>query len=223
MTDPAKAFDLAEVVPLALVVALSPFSIIPGILVLHTPRPRPTSLAFLAGWTLGIAGVTAAFVGAADLAHGLGSQPASAPYVRIAIGIGLICWALYRWVTRKRSTENPRWLTAMTTIGPRRAFLTAATLTVANPKVLLMSAAAGMAIGTSSLRTEGAWVAVATFTVLAASTVAAPVLAFQIAGDRFDGPLSRLKNWMEQNHAALIAAILFLIGAALLYKGIHGI
>lgn len=221
MTDSATAFDLAEVIPLALVVALSPFSIIPGILVLHSPRPRPTSLAFLAGWTLGIAGVTAAFVEAADLAHGLGAQPAWAPYIRIAIGVGLIGWALYRWLTRHRSAQSPRWLTAMTTIGPRRAFLTAAALTVANPKVLLMSAAAGVAIGTSSLLTTGAWAAVATFTLLAASTVAVPVLAFQIAGDRLDAPLSRLKNWMEQNHAALIAAILLLIGLALLYKGIH--
>lgn len=223
MTDAARAFDLAEVVPLALVVALSPLSIIPGILVLHTPRPRPTSLAFLFGWVLGLAGVTAAFVEAANLAHGLGTQPKSAPYVRIVIGLGLIGWALYRWFTRNRSAEPPRWLTAMTTVGPRRAFVTAATLTVANPKVLLMSAATGVAIGTSSLRPVGAWLAVAAFTVLAASTVALPVLAFQIAGDRLDAPLTRLKNWMEQNHAALIAVILFLIGVALLYKGIHGL
>lgn len=221
MTDPVKAFDLAEVIPLALVIALSPLSIIPGILVLHTPRPRPTSLAFLAGWVLGIAAVTAAFVGAADLAHGLGSQPASAPYVRIAIGLGLICWALYRWLTRNRSAEQPKWLTAMTSVGPRRAFVTAAVLALANPKVLLVAGAAGVAIGTSSLQTAGAWAAVAAFTVLATSSVAGPVLAFQIAGDRLDAPLTRLKNWMEHNHAALIATILFLIGAALLYKGIH--
>ncbi len=223
MTDAGKAFDLAEVIPLALVVAFSPFSVIPGILVLHTPRPRPTSLAFLVGWVLGIAAVTAAFVEAADLAHGLGTQPASAPYVRIAIGLGLIGWGLYRWFTRNHATETPRWLTAMTTIGPRRAFLTALTLTVANIKVLLMSAAAGVAIGTSSLRPFGAWLAVAQYTVLATSTVAIPVLAFQFAGDRLDAPLNRLKNWMEQNHAALIAVILILIGAAVLYKGIHGL
>lgn len=223
MTDPVKAFDLAEVIPLALVIALSPLSIIPGILVLHTPRPRPTSLAFLAGWVLGIAGVTAAFVGAADLAHGLGSQPASAPYVRIAIGLGLICWAVYRWLTRNRSAEQPKWLTAMTSVSPQRAFVTAAVLALANPKVLLVAGAAGVAIGTSSLQTAGAWAAVAAFTVLATSSVAGPVLAFQIAGDRLDAPLTRLKNWMEQNHAALIATILFLIGAALLYKGIHGL
>ena len=56
------ASSAAELIPLALVIALSPFSIIPGILVLHTPRPRPTSLAFLAGWTFGIAAITAATV-----------------------------------------------------------------------------------------------------------------------------------------------------------------
>ena len=223
MTDPVKAFDLAEVIPLALVIALSPLSIIPGILVLHTPRPRPTSLAFLAGWVLGIAAVTAAFVGAADLTHGLGSQPASAPYVRIAIGLGLICWALYRWLTRNRSTAQPKWLTAMTSVGPRRGFVTAMVLALANPKVLLVAGAAGVAIGTSSLQTAGAWAAVATFTLLSTSSVAGPVLAFQIAGDRLDAPLTRLKNWMEQNHAALIAVILFLIGVALLYTGIHGL
>lgn len=219
-----KAFELAEVIPLALVIALSPLSIIPGILVLHTPRPRPTSLAFLAGWTLGIAAVTAGFVAASGLARSLDKQPGpAAPYVRIVIGIGLLIWAFWRWSTRNRAAEQPRWLTAMTTIGPRRAFLTAAALTVGNVKVLFMCVAAGLAIGTSSLGPGGSWAAVAGFTLIAASSVALPVLAFQIAGDRLDGPLNRLKNWMEQNHAALIAAILFIIGAALLYKGIHGL
>ena len=64
--------DVAELIPLALVIAFSPFSIIPGILVLHTPRPRPTSTAFLAGWVLGIAVVTAGFVGASDLTAAAG-------------------------------------------------------------------------------------------------------------------------------------------------------
>lgn len=222
VTDTAeKAFDLAELIPLALVIALSPFSIIPGILVLHTPRARPTSLAFLAGWTLGIAGVTAAFLGASNLIHGMGDQPRWSPIVRIAIGAGLIIWALRRWSQRNRSTTQPKWLTAMTTLEPPRAFLTAAALAVANLKVLFMCAAAGMAIGTSSLSVNASWAAVAGFTVLAASSVAAPVLAYQLAGDRLDAPLAKLKHWMEQNHATLIAAILLVIGIALIYKGVH--
>ena len=50
MTTRLWASVVGELIPLALVVALSPLSIIPAMLVLHTPRPQPTGLAFLAGW-----------------------------------------------------------------------------------------------------------------------------------------------------------------------------
>ena len=54
---------LGELIPLALVVALSPLSIIPAVLlVLHTDRPRPTGLAFMAGWLVGLAALTVVFV-----------------------------------------------------------------------------------------------------------------------------------------------------------------
>ena len=36
-----------------------------------------------------------------------------------------------------------------------------------------------------------------------------------------DDPLERLKDWMERNHATLMAAILVVIGLLVLYKGIH--
>ncbi len=58
---------LAELIPLAMVVALSPLSIIPAVLVLHTPRPRPAGLAFLAGWLIGLTALTAIFVGVSGL------------------------------------------------------------------------------------------------------------------------------------------------------------
>src|SRR4029078_4162560 len=61
---------LAELIPLALVVALSPLSIIPGVLVLHSPRPRPTGLAFLAGWIVGLAALTALFLEGSKLLGG---------------------------------------------------------------------------------------------------------------------------------------------------------
>ena len=216
-------FGLTELIPLALVIALSPLSIIPGILMLHTPRPRPTSLAFLAGWTLGIAVITAAFVIASDLADGLDRKSAAAPYVRIVIGGALIAFGLYRWFTRNREQHTPKWLTSMTSAGPGRAFVTAIVLSVANLKVFAMCAAAGAAIGTAGLGRVGAWQAVAVFTAIAVSTVALPVLGYLVAGTRLDEPLNRLKVWMEDNHSALMGVILVLIGAALLYKGIHAL
>lgn len=215
------ASTVVELLPLALVIALSPLTIIPGILMLHTPRPRPTSLSFLAGWVLSIALVTAAFVGASELGGDLDHQPKWAPYVRIGIGITLIVLGLYRWLTRNSSQHAPKWMTSMTSAGPRRAFLTALVLNIANMKVFLMCAAAGLAIATAALGTTMSWLAVAAFTAVAASSVAIPVLGYLFAGDRLDGPLNRLKTWMEENHGALVGAILVVIGLALLYKGIH--
>lgn len=218
------ASDLNELIPLAMVIAVSPLSIIPGILVLNTPRPKPTSLAFLAGWFLGIAVVTGLFVGGSDASNdGLDTKPSWSPYVRIVIGLLLIGFAIYRWAGRNRSAHNPKWLTSMTNISPGRAFISGIVLTVANLKVFAMCAAAGVAIGTAALGRAGAWQAVLLFTALAASSVALPALAYLVAGNRLDGPLEKVKNWMERNHAALVAGILLVIGAALLYKGIHAL
>jgi hypothetical protein len=58
---------MVELLPLALVITVSPLSIIPGVLVLHTPHPRETSLAYLAGRLSGLAGLTAIFIGISDM------------------------------------------------------------------------------------------------------------------------------------------------------------
>jgi hypothetical protein len=80
-----------------------------------------------------------------------------------------------------------------------------------------------LAIGTAGLGTPGAWVAVAYYVAIAGSSVAIPVLAYAVSGDRLNGPLARLKDWMERHNAALVAGILVVIGLLVLYKGIHGL
>jgi threonine/homoserine/homoserine lactone efflux protein len=111
----------------------------------------------------------------------------------------------------------------MSKFTPSRALLAAAALTVINPKVLFICAAAGLAIGTAGLRAPGAWGAVAWFVLVAGSTVAIPILAYAVAGSRLDEPLAGLRDWMERQHATLVAAILMVIGLLVLYKGIHGL
>ena len=61
------------------------------------------------------------------------------------------------------------------------------------------------------------------YVAVAGSTVAIPILAYPVSGDRLDEPLTRLKDWMEDQHAVLVAAILIVIGLLVLYKGIHGL
>lgn len=89
------------------------------------------------------------------------------------------------------------------------------------PEVLIICAAAGLAIGSGGHGAAGSWIYTAFFAMLAASTVAIPILAYVAAGDRLDDSLERLKDWMEKNHAGMVAAILVVIGLLLLYNGVH--
>jgi Sap, sulfolipid-1-addressing protein len=209
---------------LGLVIALSPITVIPAVLVLQAPRPRPAGLAFLAGWVLGLAAVTALAVGASGLLGGLDKTPPRwASWLRVILGSALILYGIYQWLTRRRHTESPAWMRSFATISPKRAGLTAAALVVIRPDVLLICVPAGLAIGGSGLGAAAAWICAAIFVAIAASSVAIPILAYAAAGNRLDDPLARLKDWMDRNNAALMAALFVVIGLLVLYHGIDAL
>jgi threonine/homoserine/homoserine lactone efflux protein len=215
---------MVELLPVALVITVSPLSIIPAVLVLHAPQPRSSSLAYLAGWLLGLSILTAISIGISSMLGGLRSSPPHwASWLRIAVGTALVVFGVIRWLTRRGHDHIPAWMRTLTNVTPARAGITGAALTVLNPKVLFVCAAAGLAIGTDALGVAGTVASAALFVAVAGSSVAIPILAYVGAGTRLDGPLERLKNWMEKHNAGLVAAILVLIGFVLLYKGIHAL
>lgn len=215
---------LPGLISLALVIALSPLSIIPAVLVLQTPRPRPTSLAFLGGWLLALTTLTALFVGVSGLLGGLHrSPPTWASWLRIVVGAALIVFGIYRWLTRDRHTEMPGWMRSLTNLSPARAGITGAALAVVRPEVLLICAAAGLAIGSEGFGPGRAALSAVIFVAVAASTTALPVLAYAGAGGRLDDPLARLEGWMERHNAAMLAVVAILIGLLVLYKGIDAL
>jgi Sap, sulfolipid-1-addressing protein len=215
---------LSGLIPLALVIAISPLSIIPAVLVLQAPRPRPSSLAFLAGWLFGLAALTALFVAGSGVLGGMHKSPPTwASWLRLALGSALIVFGIYRWLTRHRHTESPAWMRSFATISPTRAGITGLALVVVRFEVLVMCLVAGLAIGTSQLSVAGELICAVFFVAVSASTVAIPVLAYAAAGHRLDDTLARLKDWMEKNNAALLAAILVLIGLMVLYNGIQAL
>jgi hypothetical protein len=215
---------LAALIPLALVISLSPLSLIPAVLVLDTPRPRPTSLAFLAGWVLGLCALVAAFVAGSGLVgHLHNSPPTWASWLRIVLGSVLIAFGIYRWFTRHGHSESPRWLRSFSKLTPPRAAMTGAVLTAIRPEIPLITIAAGVNIGTGGFTIAGKVVCAAIYVAVAASSVAIPILAYAAAGHRLDDALARLKNWMEVHNAALLAAILFLIGLMVLHNGLKAL
>ena len=75
---------LPTLIPLALVTAVSPLSIIPAVLVLHAPRPRPAGLAFLGGWLFGLVAQTVLFVeGSGALGDMHNAPPKWASWLRV--------------------------------------------------------------------------------------------------------------------------------------------
>lgn len=215
--------ELPELFSLAMVIAVSPLSIIPGILVLQSPRPRPSGLMFLAGWVIGLAALTAVFIGVSGLVGtGRDHPPTWTSWARIVVGAALIAFGVFRWLTRHSKPHQIPGTRHITEAGPVKAFVVGAALTVVNPKVLFICLAAGLAIGSEVARNQAA-LAGAFFVAVSASTVALPILAYVLSGNRLDPTLERIKAWMERHNAALVAAILVVIGVLVLYKGIHGL
>jgi hypothetical protein len=212
---------LGTLVPLAVVVALSPLSIIPAVLlVLHTARPKSTGLGFVVGWLSGLVAITAVFVVVPRLFSGLDRPvPPWASWVRIGVGIVLIALGGWRWATRKSAAPRSAWSTSIAKVSPVGAIGLGFGLTVINPKVLLASAAAGLAIGTADLSRALTWLSVAFYAVLAGSTAIAPIVAYVFVAERIDDQLGRIKSWIERQQAAITAVILLLIGFVLVFTG----
>ncbi|MEE4599555.1 GAP family protein, partial [Streptomyces sp. DSM 41524] len=139
--------------------------------------------------------------------------------MRIVVGVALIVFGVYRFLTRAQSEHSPKWMASLSKLTPARAGAAGLALTVVNPKVLFICVAAGLAIGSAGLGQPGVWAAGLYFVAFAGSTVALPILAYAVSGERLDPALARLKEWMERNHAVLVAAILVVIGLLVLYKG----
>jgi hypothetical protein len=210
---------LSQLLAPAMVVAISPFSIIIAIfLVLHTDRARANGVAFLVGRLLALAAVTAAFLQAPRLIGSL-NRPVS-PRILIVVGGILFVLGVWVWLRRDRMTEEPPWLHRLSRLTPVGATAIGALLVLTNPKMLAATAAAGLLIGTAGVGIAGASGAVAYYSAVASSTVAVPVLAYMAVGVRADDQLTRLKEWLHRRSGHVSAVILLAVAITLLYMGI---
>jgi threonine/homoserine/homoserine lactone efflux protein len=214
---------LGELLPLGLAIAASPFPVVPAILLLFTARPKAAGLSFLAGWVAGIVTATVASVALATVVE-LGDEPSAwASWVRVILGVALLTLGTRQWVRRAAREEAPGWMRSIDAATPRTAARLGVLLSAANPKVLLLAAAAGLVIGSAGLATTEAVTATVAFTVVASSTVALPLLAYVLAGQRVLAPLGRARVWLQDNSAAVMAVVIWVIGALLVVKGVRGL
>lgn len=205
--------------PMAVAIALSPFAIIPAILVLLTPRPRAAGGAFLIGWLLGVATASGLAVATALPGGDAADSPAWMPWLRLALGGALLAMGIVCWRGRARAGSAPAWLQGIQGATPPRAFVLGLALSIANPKVLLLALAGGLAIGTTGDGWLHGLAHVLGFTVLASISVAAPWLAFLLAADRAMPVLEKLRLWLEARANTIMAVVFMALGLLLLAKG----
>lgn len=208
-----------ELVSLALFIAVSPASVIPAILMLHTPRPLAAGWAFAAGWALSLMLATGLFV---NISGKLGDPGGPAPHwirpVTLVLAVLLIVAGITTWMRRGRRQRAPVWLRALDSVTPRRALSAAPVLAAVNPKVLSACAAAGFSVGAATGTSLSQWGQVTGFALLASLTVLLPVLCYSIWRERMDEPLRRLRIALERHNSAILAVILFAVGLMLLLQ-----
>jgi threonine/homoserine/homoserine lactone efflux protein len=216
---------IGQTLPLALGIAISPIPIIAAILMLLSPKARATSVGFLLGWVIGIVVAVTVFTLLSSIIPA--SDPdASKPIqgvIQIVLGVLLLLVALNQWRKRPKDGEEPvmpKWMQAIDKVSFPVAAGLGFLLSALNPKNLLMAVSAGVTIGSAKLAAGEVVLTIAIFTVIAASTVLVPVVAYLVAADRLRGPLDAMRVWLTRENAVIMAILLLVIGVQLIGKGI---
>jgi threonine/homoserine/homoserine lactone efflux protein len=216
---------IGDILPLAVGIAISPIPIIAAILMLLSPKAKGTSVGFLLGWVIGIVVAVVVFT---LLASVLPEQDPDAAkpvsgVIKIVLGVLLLLLAIRLWRSRPKPGEEPplpKWMSAIDDMNAGRGFGLGFLLSAVNPKNLIMAAGAGITIGTGGLTVGEDVIAILVFTLIAASSVAVPVIAYLVASARMAGPLESLRTWLVHNNATVMAVLLLVIGVVVIGKGI---
>lgn len=215
---------IGDLLPLAVGVAISPIPVVATILMLLSAKAGSTSIGFGIGWVAGIVvvtGVVAAVAGAVTPAEADDPSQGVA-WSKIALGAALVVLAIGQW-RRRADTTVPGWMTAIDEFTVGKAAGLGALLSGANPKNLLLCVSAGVTVGTAGLDGAGSAVAVAVFTLLAASTVLIPVVGYGLAAERIQPSLDAAKAWLQANNHQVMALVLAIMGAVVIGKGLGGL
>lgn len=212
----------AQITPVGFAVALSPMPIAALLLMLLSKRAKINSIGFLIGWTLGLAFLVTVV---SSLISGSGSSSLH-PLRNIingALGVFLILFALKEWRGRPRKNRKPhmpKWMAAISSFSPIKAFGVGFLLATVNFKNTPMGIAA------ANIMSRGSEVEqlplLVYYLLLGSSTITIPVLGFLLFGSHIQKTLAGVKEWLV-NHNNVIMFVLFLIlGVMLVYKAFNG-
>ncbi len=181
--------------------------------------------AYLVGFTLGVAAVVAGLVAVAEAVGWTGgSGPARwAGIVKLVIGVGLGVAGVQKLRHRPTSPGEaslPRWMEGIGSFSTPRSFAVGVAIGAANPKNLVVGAAAAISIATATLPTTEEIGAVAVYVVVAVLGVAAPLFVTLVLGDRSPQVLGDWRSWLTRYNAVVMATLFLIFAVVLIGQGI---
>jgi Sap, sulfolipid-1-addressing protein len=203
-------------VGLGIAMALQPLPVLAVVLLLSTEGGLAKGWAFLLGEFLVMLAIAAATIAV----HGQTTRHSAsraASWVTLVAGTVLFALGaiLARRLRHRLDPKKPAWMAKLDHLQPWPAFLLGMFL----PTYVIAVAAGAHIVGTH----PGAAAAVAgvlVFLFVGMSTAYTPVLLTQFAPDRSGPARSRLRVWLELHWRAVGAALLLVVGALLIAKGL---
>lgn len=214
-----------EILPLALVVTISPINVIPVILLLFTKRPLVNATWFLVGFIAGVAAVLGSCVAIAEVID-LSTDSGHATWVavlKLPLGVYLVVAAVRKFRGRPRTGEEgamPKWMDGIAGFNPGKSFGAGLALGAVNPKNVVVGLAAAATIASVVLSSGQQVAAIAIYVLVAVLGVAAPILASLLLGDRSHEVLDGWKAWLDQNNAAVMSVLFLIFGVVLIGQAI---
>lgn len=209
-------------IPIAIALALSVFPIAAVLLLLLAPDPLARSVPFAVGTVLGIGVLVAAFALGASLVPTTaeGETPRWTHVVEIALGACLIVAGIVLAFRKNApATDESARIAAVTDrLTPRRAFGFGLLMNV-RPKSILLTIAAGVAIGTAPIDPLAGGVAIIVFAVISGSVVVGLVITYAIGKTRVRPGLERLRVSLMSHAGLLLWLLLLLLGVVLVVLG----
>lgn len=214
---------LADLLTIAVAVAISPLAIVAVILMATSGKGRSNGTAFVLGcyvFMIAFVGVLV-LIGRAAGAEDSHSIPrVLVDGIEILLGLVLLAMAVMQW--RKRGTgHTPAWMERLDGLSIWQAFLVGVLLAgPLSPKDLPLLIAAGGRISQSALPVEEIVAVILIFALIGVVAIAIPWAVSVIAPGKAEATLRRPREWLVANHAVIVTVLFVILGFKLIGSGI---
>jgi len=223
------AASLLTLLLLALALAVQPWSVLAGVLLVTSGDGVAKEVAFVAGWVLALAVVAVATVALYPQTPNAAANASWASWVQVGAGVALGGWLLAG--SRRTATEpdaqpgeppaqssQPKWMARLDSMSPLPAFVLGAFL----PNYAVVVAAVGNVVQ-AGLSQAWAAVVLVLFIMVATAGVAAPLLLLVFRRDQAPEIYQRWRVWLIANGQKVLTLVLAVVAVVLIAKGIVGL